>query len=173
MGRQRDTETRLRDAKAVELRRRGLSYAEIANQLGLRSPSSAFDAVKRGLRDFYKEELADAEQIELDRLDDALRTLYRVMMTRHFKVSNAGSVVMFNGEPVLDNAVNVQAALGIKALSESRRKLLGLDAPSRSRVEVITEDSVDQAIRELETKHEQMALEAARVLAEGPDSRAA
>jgi hypothetical protein len=34
-------------------------------------------------------------------------------------------------------------------LSESRRKLLGLDAPAKARVQVITEDLVDAEIAKL------------------------
>lgn len=150
MARTRATATRIRDAHAVEFRRRGLSYAQIAEQLELRSASSACDAVKRGMRDLFREEVLDAVQLELERLDDALRTEYRIMLARHRAVNSKGELVRDEqGHPVYDDSLNHQAAQGIKSLSESRRKLIGLDAPARSRVEVITEDVVDAELADL------------------------
>jgi len=154
MPRQRDPETKARDAQAVAMKRHGLTYEYIAEQLGLSSRSSAFEAVQRGYRDFVHEDNPVQRLMAVERLDDALRTAYRIMMAKHVKVSNAGKVVTTmdangNRVPVLDDSLNLQAALAIKSLEESRRKLLGLDAPARKRVEVITQDMVDAEISQL------------------------
>ena len=149
MARARAQQTRERDARAVELRRRGLSYPQIAEQLGFSATSSAFDAVRRGIKDLWSEDNGEQTRIELDRLDDALRVLYRVMMSKHLAYSQGRVVVDLQGQPVQDDGPNVQAALGIVRLSESRRKLLGLDAPTRKVVEVITQDVVDAELAQL------------------------
>ena len=46
----------------------------------------------------------------------------------------------------------ISASLALLKVSESRRRLLGLDQPMRRTVEVITEDQVDAEIRRLEGK---------------------
>lgn len=149
MPRTRAVTTREKDAQALALRRSGLGYAQIAERLGYRAQSSAHEAVQRALKD-AREDIGRAAQIELDRLDDALRTAYQVMLGRHVKVSNAGSVVRdSDGQPMLDRTLNLAGAQTVVRISESRRKLLGLDAPSRKVVEVITQDVVDDEIRRL------------------------
>lgn len=143
MARPRDPKTRERDAKALGMKQRGCSLDQICGELGFKAKSSAHDAVQRGLKDCYREEAGEAVQLELERLDDVFRTLYRVMHTKHVRVSPSGRIVRDSaGNPVRDDGLTVQAALGIKAVSESRRKLLGIDAPSRSRVVVITDEDL-------------------------------
>ena len=51
MARRRSLATRENDARALEFRRRGLSYEQIAGQMEWRSPSSAHEAVQRALAD--------------------------------------------------------------------------------------------------------------------------
>ena len=134
MARPRDIETREQDARAVDLRRKGLSYPQIAENLGFSAKSSAYEAVKRGLKDLYQEDVDGQRMLELDRLDDMLRVLYRVAMARHRAAGRDGKLLTDeNGNPVFDDAITVQAALAVVKLSESRRKLLGLDAPAKSR----------------------------------------
>ena len=150
MARTRSTETRQRDARALGLRQRGLSYTAIRDELGFSAVSSAHAAVRRAIGDCYREAAGEAVQLELERLDDVYRTLYRVMLTRHPAVSSSGKVVVGgDGQPMYDDAVNVQAGLAIMRVSESRRKLLGIDAPARSRVTVVTEDDLDAELARL------------------------
>lgn len=70
MSRARKIETRMQDARAVELRRRGLSYDQIADTLGFSAKSAAFQAVQRGLKDLYTEDTDGQGLLELERLDD-------------------------------------------------------------------------------------------------------
>lgn len=56
--------------QAAELRAAGVSYENIARQLGYRSVSSAFDAVQKGLEEAVREPTgSDVLQLELDRMD--------------------------------------------------------------------------------------------------------
>jgi DNA-binding transcriptional MerR regulator len=151
MARTRSVETRLRDARAVELRRRGLTYQQIADQLTLSSAGKAHDAVRRGVLDSAREDRDEQTYLELERLDELIRTLYRVISTRHYATSSSGVVILDpqTKAPLIDNGPIIAAVNAMRQLSESRRKLLGLDAPSRARVEVITEDDLDKELADI------------------------
>ena len=150
MPRRRAIETRERDARAVELRRRHLNYQQIATEMGYADKSGAYLAVQRGLADQCGEASAEVRQLELERLDDIARGFQRIFATRHYVVSvGAGKVVMDPrkpGEPLVDDAPVIQAGLALLRVMERRAKYLGLDAPTKSRVEVITEDVIDAEV---------------------------
>ena len=145
-GRRRSLATRENDARVLELRRRGLSYAQISTQMGWKSDASAYFAVNRALADQAREVSAEVIQIETDRLDEMTRTLYRVLATKHYVVSaGSGKVALHpdTGQPLQDDGPVLQAVAGLLRISERRSKLLGLDAPTKTRIEVITEDVID------------------------------
>lgn len=151
MARTRSLVTRDKDSRALDLRRRGLHYAQIAAEMGYRSPSSAHDAVQRALADTAREAAEEVRQVEAQRLDDLTATLTRIMLTRHLVVSQ-GTVAVHpqTGEPLTDDDPVIRAVLGLVRVSERRAKLLGLDAPTRH--EVITMDAVEAEIRKLEAE---------------------
>ena len=145
-----------RDARAVDLRRRHLNYRQIAAEMGYQDASGAHRAVERGLADARQDASEAVKQIELDRLDDIARGFQRVFATKHYVVSvGAGKVVMDPqrpGEPLIDDSPVIQAGLALLRVMERRAKYLGIDAPARTRVEVIGEDTVDSEIKRLESK---------------------
>jgi hypothetical protein len=156
MPRRRSVADRDRDARAVELRRRHLNYQQIATEMGYADKSGAYLAVQRGLADQCGEASAEVRQLELERLDDIARGFQRIFATRHYVVSvGAGKVVMDPrrpGEPLVDDAPVIQAGLALLRVMERRAKYLGLDAPAQSRVEVISETTVDAEIKRLESE---------------------
>jgi hypothetical protein len=95
-------------ARALELRGLGMSYRAIAEALGWRSPATAYGVVQRAMRKLVREAAAEAVALEADRLDNYLRALAPRAL--------AGDL------EALDRAIRI---------SESRRKLLGLDAPQK------------------------------------------
>jgi len=153
MPRRRSVADRDRDARAVELRRRHLNYAQIAAEMDYADKSGAYLAVQRGLADMAQDAGAEVRQMELDRLDDIARGFQRIFATRHYVVSvGAGKVVMDPakpGVPLVDDAPVIQAGLALLRVMERRAKYLGLDAPTKSRVEVITEDVIDAEVAAL------------------------
>src|ERR1039457_2641713 len=153
MPRRRSIETMERDAQAVELRRRHLNYRQICAQMGY-SESAACQAVQRGLADHAAEPSEAVKQMELDRLDDIARGFQRVFATRHYVVSvGSGRVVMDPknpSEPLADDGPVIAAGLALLRVMERRAKYLGIDAPTRSRVEVITADVIESEIARLE-----------------------
>lgn len=101
--------SRVKGAKAMELRMEGKSFPEIAKELGYNSRQAAFDAVSRAL-DRTEREPADAlRKLDLERLD----ALWQI----HFLNAQAG---------------DVQALAACMKIMERRAKLIGLDAPVKT-----------------------------------------
>jgi len=150
LARSRSLATREKDIRALDLRRRGLSYPQIAAETGC-SLSTAHAMVQRALADSAREAAEEVRQIEAGRLDDLTRTLNRVLLARHIVVSQ-GQVMKHpeTGETLTDHDPVIRAVLALVRVSERRAKLLGLDAPTRH--EVITMDAVEAEIRKLEAE---------------------
>jgi hypothetical protein len=96
---------------------------------------------------------ADLEAIraeELDLIDAAIRSLLRLARNQ--------------SRP----RYSIDAWTEIRGWAERKARLLGLDAPTRHRVQVITEDDVDAEIQRLRDKHaelEEAGLPPGRVVA--------
>ncbi|MGB3893772.1 MAG: hypothetical protein WA942_05890 [Mycolicibacter sinensis] len=103
---------RERALKALALRREGLSYRAIAEQLDWGDESSARYAVTRLLDRTEAEEVAEMRYIEGERLDELQRT--------HWAAALSG---------------DLDAAKMVLKVMERRARLFGLDAPSKVAVE--------------------------------------
>ena len=90
-------------------------------------------------------ELKKAELVKLDRIE---RHLLGAMTREHIRVDH-GRVIMYDGKRVLADGPGIHAATALLRVQERRAKLLGLDAPAKHRVDVITEDVVDVEIKPL------------------------
>jgi hypothetical protein len=158
MPRRRTTVDADRDIKALSLSRQGLTYDQIASTMGYRDRSGAFRAVQRGLRDAFREEADELVQMEAERLQALRRLFERIAATPHYAATPSGKIVVHpdTDEPLLDDGPALQAGLALLRVSESWRKLKGLDAPAKSRVEVITEDVVDAEIKRLNAEIAEM-----------------
>src|SRR5215207_1245228 len=71
-----DPELKAKRRKAVELRLAGVTYEQIAEQLGYASASGAFYAAKEGMEAAFQEPVGEVRQLELDRLDALLLGLW-------------------------------------------------------------------------------------------------
>ncbi len=104
-----------RRAKALELRKHGMPYRAIGAQLGI-SEAQAHNDVQRALQALAALELDSAAEyrtMELERLDTLTVASARVL-------SAAG------------DGMRLAAIDRLLRISESRRKLLGLDAPAKT-----------------------------------------
>jgi len=115
-----------RRVKALDLRKSGAPYRAIAAQLNI-SEKTAHQDVQRALRTLAELELASADELrtmELLRLDKLTLEAARILSATHPYV--AGGRVLHG---LTDDGPKLQAIDRLLRISESRRKLLGLDAP--------------------------------------------
>lgn len=107
----RGVEARVREQRALELRRAGWSYDRIGGDLGV-GRASAFKIVRRVLQRLAAEATEDAGEVrrlELERLD--------ALLTGLWPAAEAGDVA---------------AVAAVLRAMERRARLLGLDAPTRT-----------------------------------------
>ncbi len=141
-----------RDARAADLYRRGLTYRQIAAEVGFRSPQSVGDAIRRHARASASASLGgpDAIQMMLDRLQDYRRLAWRVATSRSYVTTQAGKVAAGpDGAPLIDNDPVLRALDRLLKFDQEESRLRDLYAPAKSRVEVITEDVFDAEIADL------------------------
>lgn len=145
-----------RDAQAADYYRRGLTYRQIAAQMGYRSPQSVGEAIRRHARYSVTDAMSGPEalQMMLDRLQDYRRLAWRVATTRHYAVTQSGNVVLHpeTGAPLQDDSPVLAALDRLLRFDDHEAKLTGSYAPVRSRVEVVTADMIDAQIADLEAE---------------------
>jgi hypothetical protein len=134
-GKQRTIEHVERDAQAARLRAQRLTYEEIAQRLGYADRGEAHHAVRRALSEAIREPATELLHIELATLDKLAREAWAVLERKHVTISQ-GRVVKLDGTPVDDDGPTLAAIDRLLKVHEARRKLLGLDAPVKTEVEV-------------------------------------
>lgn len=117
-----------------------LSYREIAERLGYKSPASVYEAVQRVLRFMPSESVQDLRSMEsekLDRLEHQLDTL----------------IFGDNANPRMV-ARNVEVAVKVM---ERRAKLMGIDAPEKHDVNVAGPTVIEYVRDEKQDSHKAKA----------------
>ena len=136
-----------RDAKALELRKDGLTYTQIAERLGI-SRSTAHKHVTRGLHRTRQEPAEELRRLEAERLNQLWAEAMAVLRRRHLLVQSGKVVKGDDGQPITDDGPVLQATTTLLRVMERRARLFGLDAPARH--EVLTLDAINAEIRQLE-----------------------
>jgi len=139
-----------RDAEAVRLRSRGLTYQQVSDALGYGDRANARRAVERAMLATIAEPADEAKALELMRLDELHRAAWSVMTTWHPMVVGGRVVRDHLGRAVEDVGPVLAAIDRLLRIAERRARLLGLDAPLRA--ELITLDAVDAEIARLTTE---------------------
>jgi hypothetical protein len=122
--------TAARRTQAISLRLAGVDYETIAAKLGYASRGAAYTDIDRALaankaeEDAAKETLREVEAMRLDRLQAAVWS-----------------------DATKGDTRSVDSALKIIA---QRCRLLGLDAPTRTRIEIVDEDVARLLVERLE-----------------------
>lgn len=142
----RSPDTAQRDAEALELRKRGLSYSEIARALGYANEGGAHKAVQRGLQAIVAEPAQDVRELELARLDVLWKRALKALERHHVTVSN-GRVVYLGDTPIEDDTQALQAIDRLLKIQERRARLIGLDAPVKHEVRNVS--AIDAEIERL------------------------
>lgn len=144
------------DAHAAHLRAEGLTFRQIADEMGC----SVAGAHKRVMRAYGRMPGPDATAERnrmLRELDDAAVAVYGVLESAHLAISAKGVVtITVNGQeiPVPDDHPVLEAVDRLLRIQERRAKLLGTDAPSKRSVEVVTKDAL---VAEMERMTQEMA----------------
>jgi transposase-like protein len=94
--------------QAIELRRSGAGYEDIARHLGMSGPGQAYKVVQEALKATYREPADEVRKLELDRLDRLTLALWQRAK---------------GGES--------EAIDRVLKLMDRRARLLGLDAPQK------------------------------------------
>ena len=160
-----ELETRHREAEAVRLRAANMSYDEIARQLGWSNDSAARKAVQRALARHEEDNIDELRKVENAKLDLLEEYLWRILETTYY-AHDRGRIVhdielVENGTEVVPTLVKIEdpgphisAIRELRQVSARRAALMGLDAPMRRIVDVITDDAVEAEIRRLEAMME-------------------
>jgi hypothetical protein len=119
------------EGAAMQMAIEGVQYREIAERQGC-SISTAHDRVHRALAEITLAPATELKQMEDERLCALVLALWPVAMA-------AGPQ-------------QVEAVRELRRLSESRRKLHGLDAPARRSIEVFEHDAFSVMVGRLEAE---------------------
>lgn len=100
-----------RQRQALELRKRGMSYNDIATTLGYKGPSGAHQAVAHALTKTLREEADGLREMEAERLDALLNAVW--------------DKAMRGNKDAVDRVIRIM---------ERRARLLGLDAQATAAI---------------------------------------
>jgi orotate phosphoribosyltransferase-like protein len=110
-----------RRVKAVELKTAGLTYAQVAQELGYTSRGTAYNIVAKALRDQTAEAVTDLRDLENARLDALQLALWDAAMTGD--ITAAVAIVKIVKARVHLNGLELAKA-GLGAISETPRTLV-------------------------------------------------
>lgn len=118
--------------KMIQMRRAGVSYRAIGDHFNL-SHLTVFEKVRDELRRIPKDEVAELRTLEAQKLDYAETRLQEAIKIGDTKAINT-----------------------LVRISESRRRLLGLDMPEQHEVKISREEEslADQLAKALTERHE-------------------
>lgn len=169
----RNLKTAVRDTRAAEFKAQGWSLDRIAGELGYASRGHVHDAIDRAFKAIPSEGTERAKQLDLERIDRLIEKAWEIMLRDHVTVSQGRIVGKQTGwqrddkgeilrdgegapiplyEDVLDDGPALTAIREIRGLLERRAKIIGYDAPAKSRIEVITADMIEAEIMRLEAE---------------------
>lgn len=132
-------EDRARELESmIRMRRAGATYGAIAEEIGI-SRENVYIKIRDEIRRMPREQVDELRTMEVLRLDHAEEKLQAGIRTGH-----------------------VPSIRALIALSESRRRLLGLDMPQQHEVKVSREEEslIDQLAEALTTQQNRQAREA-------------
>ncbi len=136
----------LRRAKAMQMRAKRMTWQQVADECGYADRGAACKDISRfreETRAEAEESLAELRAVELDHLDMLARAAIEVLERKHIVIQGGKVIRMIadgevaeegevTGDPLIDDGPTLAAIDRLAKLSESRRKLLGLDAPTQT-----------------------------------------
>ena len=145
-----------KDHEAASLRSSSWTFRQIGQHFGV-NESGAYKMVQRAVADIPRGDTAELVAIEVEKLDAIERKYLEIARKHHVFVSQGGKVVYDGDVKLEDDGPAMQAMAGLLRVSERRSRLLGLDAPAKSQVEVVNYDAgrVEARVSELRAALEQ------------------
>lgn len=140
-----------RDAEALSYRARGWTYQRIANEMGYGDKSAARKACERALSADIRETVDEAKALLLMDLNAAKQAVWAVLEANHLVISD-GRVVTLDGAPIPDDEPVLKAVDRLVKINQEIAKIYGAYAPTQSRVEIITDETIEAEIRKLEAE---------------------
>jgi hypothetical protein len=134
-----------RQVRALQLRRSGATYDDIARAVGFASRSGAYKAVARALRERLLEGVDALRSLELERLDRLQLACWPAATA---------------------NPPNLEATRTILRIMAARARLLGLNAATEIKGEILYRSMAEQIAREENVSVEQILAEAERIVDE-------
>lgn len=166
--------TAARDLEAAGMRVRGRGLQQIADELGYASCGHVHDGIQRAFAALPSDGAEDARRLDLERIDRLIARAWDVMDREHVAYSNGQVVRRRTGEyerdddglerlddkgnriplyeEVTDDGPLLAAIDRIERLIGRRDKIIGYGAPARSRIEVVTPETVEAHIAALEAE---------------------
>jgi hypothetical protein len=124
---ERSIKTAQRDAKAALMRTHSKTYKQIADALGI-STTEAYRAVGRALKSAVQEPGELVLKMEMEKLDRMEQRALSVINRRTKQLRGSTS------KGYAEDGILLQANAQLLRIHESRRRLLGLDAPIKTEV---------------------------------------
>lgn len=138
-----------RDAEAARLRAQGMSYKDIAAQLGYYDRSHVWRQLQLAKKRVLKDAVEDLIAVEMQQLDALYVAAEEILDRQHVTVSQGRVVKDDDGNPIPDEGPRIAAIREMRMLRESFRRLYGLDAEKKVnisggvRYEIVGVDSED------------------------------
>lgn len=132
-------DTAQRRGKVVELRRQRKTWDVIGQELGV-SKQRAHRIYQEALAEYPTSQLAEHRHEELELIDQAIQQLHAIIYATEPDEATGKAV---------SARTRVEAISALRAWSQHRATLLGLNAPTRSQVDVVTHDSLAQEMERL------------------------
>ncbi len=142
-----DVESLERDAQALRLASMGYSLRQIDEQLRYGGFQNVSRALKRSRERILKPAVSQHVAVQLARLDYIALALMEIKQRQHVVVSGGKIVRDDAGAPLRDATAELQCLRELRAVGESTRKMLGLDAAVK--LELTNESAVDASLRDL------------------------
>lgn len=140
------------DRRAADLRSLGYTYQMIADRFDV-TVGAAHKMVSRAVAEIPNEGAQEVRKIELEKIDNIERYYQSVIAQPPPKVGNTGKLVLgADGKAVPDEDARMAAAAGILKAQAQRARLLGLNAPTSTRHDVVVYDVDSDAARMIEAQ---------------------
>lgn len=145
----------LKRQAALDASLKGKTWAQVAQIAGYASAGAACAAVDELLKSVSVKSADRYRTESLRRLDLLDEVAWDVLGANHIHVSASGKVVKDidpeTGQEfiVTDHAPVLRALAEIRKNDESRRKLMGVDAPTRTKIELEQHDALDAEIESM------------------------